>query len=158
MKVYEGQGSVIQRPKKVAKNDSLNKFEFQNIMDKVHANGSKIENEDQNRGAIPVPGGVHILNGAVQIHGPINSAEKRYLVDELEKTLDLVDFYALKLADSSMPARELNTLVDHIEEKLHTLQGMKSVPKIPEKLKPIISDMVITIGAEISKFKRGDYL
>jgi hypothetical protein len=37
------------------------------------------------------------------------------------------------------------------------LRRMEVDPGLPEKLKPIVSDLGLTIGKEVAKFKRGDY-
>ena len=84
-------------------------------------------------------------------------AKELPLVDELLETLDLVDFYSSKLADSSISSSGLTPLINHLEDRMEGLKGMESAPETSEKLRSVISDMVITIGAEVAKFKRGDY-
>ncbi len=105
----------------------------------------------------PAAGGVHILHGAEKSPEPLGMIERKQVIEELRQTLDLVDFYAAKLADSSLPARGMSPLISHLEDRLDALQGMESSPNLPEKLRPILSDVVITIGTEIARFRRGDY-
>ena len=101
--------------------------------------------------------GVGILTGIDNVGGQFDIPDKRKMIDALQETLDLVDFYAGKLGDSSKDVTGLEPLIGHLEDRLETLRQMGSAPGIPEKLSPVISDMTITIGAEIERFKRGDY-
>ena len=84
-------------------------------------------------------------------------SERERVIGLLEETLDLVDFYAGKLGDPASPVRGLGPLVEHLEERLEGLKGIQSTPGVPEGLQPILSDLALTLGTEIAKFKRGDY-
>ena len=84
--------------------------------------------------------------------------DRGQVIGALGETLDLVDFYASKLGDSSLPASGLTPLIDHLEDRLKMLEDMESAAEIPEKMSSVLSDLKITIGTEIAKFRRGDYL
>ena len=76
---------------------------------------------------------------------------------EIEQTLDLVGFYAEKLGDPSFSAQGLTPLVDHLEERMEFLRSVESRPGLPDRVRPIISGLTLTIGTEVAKFRRGDY-
>lgn len=159
MKVYEGQGPILPKTSKPVKKNLHQGNEFNKIMEQMGAvNGMKEPATTASENARLVINGVNIVSAAdrVQETGDIN--DKKMVMETLKETLDLVDFYASKLADSTMSASGLTPLIDHLEERLEILQDMESSTGMPEKMKPVISDLKITIGAEIAKFKRGDYL
>ena len=41
---------------------------------------------------------------------------------------------------------------------LQVLSNMEGVEGISDKLRPVISDLKLTIGTEIEKYRRGDYI
>ena len=93
-----------------------------------------------------------------QINESTESSQKGQLLDSIKDTLDLIDFYAGKLSDESFPTENLSSLVDQLDERLGSIKEMSSMEGIPEKLKPVISDVAVTIGTEIERYRRGDYI
>jgi hypothetical protein len=157
MKVYENHGPILPTsPKSVNKNGAKDE-EFQKIMDQAQAAGV-MKDEDASVAApiAPQPQGVQILQGAEKSVQTLKA--KEMVLNELRTTLDLVDFYAEKLGNTSLPITGLAPLIEHLDERLQNLQGMQADPELPQKLKPIVNDVVVTLGTEIAKFKRGDYL
>ncbi|MBN1625125.1 MAG: hypothetical protein JW944_01260, partial [Deltaproteobacteria bacterium] len=132
--------------------------DFKKIMEQVSSAFEKKEPFANRENSGPVVNGISILHGTEYIKEPLDVAGKDYMIEELKETLNLVDFYASKLSDSSLPATGLTPLVNHLEDRMETLREIESAPGTPVKLKSIISDMTITIGAEIARFKRGDYV
>ena len=157
MKIHKGQGPILHETNKNMHKVVAKEGDFKKIMDQVGFSSGKREEITGGENLGTVVGGIQILRGTEQIKEPLNMAEKKQVIERLQETLDLVDFYAAKLADSSLSVKGITPLISHLEERLEGLQNMESVPGMPEKLRPIISDMAITIGAEIAKFKRGDY-
>lgn len=158
MKIYEGQGSLLSGVEKAKKKSGHQGGDFQNIMDQIR---SPLEKEgtmvkDLNRP--PLLNNIQILHGLDRIEASSNKNNKQDMINILKETMDLVDFYAEKLVDPSMPSSGLTVLVDHLEGRLERINSIVLDREIPEKLRTIISDMQITIGSEITKFKRGDYL
>jgi hypothetical protein len=51
----------------------------------------------------------------------------------------------------------LSPLIGHLEEKMEALSHLESNPDFPGSLRPVVSDLLVTVGTEIAKFKRGDY-
>jgi hypothetical protein len=42
------------------------------------------------------------------------------------------------LSDTSLPAEDLTSLVDKLDEKLSDIKGLSSMEGIPDRLKPVI--------------------
>ncbi len=84
---------------------------------------------------------------------PVKSA-----IGEIEKMLDRLDFYAEKLADESIRSHDLSPLLADMESGIKGLEEIRQNPNMPSELNDIVSDLLSTIGAEIEKFRRGDYL
>jgi hypothetical protein len=157
MKVHEGQGvtpnpMVKKRPWK-----SSGEGEFQRIMDRMmpasesgKASGIKGNQE-------LVPEGVQFIGGPEDIRGVAGALKRGQVIGELERSLDLVDFYAAKLADRSLSVRDMEDLVFHMEERVAALRELESAPGLPERLRGILSETLLTVGTEVAKFRRGDY-
>ncbi len=157
MKVYEDQAPLLHQTSKKAIKKGVRENDFQKIMDEktVRYNSKDVQNLPSK--IDPNISGVQILRGAQPIQNPPEAAANQPVLDEIQKTLDLVDFYAEKLGNTSLPVTGLDPLVNHLEGRLEGLKDMASRPDLPDKLRPILSDVVMTMGAEIAKFKRGDY-
>ena len=158
MKVYEGQGPLLPQNNKTTPKKGSEGTDFQKIMDQAKSQtGHKgVIAHKENVGSIPE--GVQIIHRANRPDAPVDIQEKKQLLDNLKETLDIIDFYAKKLRDRSFSVTGITPLVSHLEDRLNTLKDVESSPRTPEKLRPIVSDMVITIGTEVAKFKRGDYV
>lgn len=159
MKIYEEQGLVLQEASKGIRKKDVQGVDFQKIMEE------KIIPGDREKGTVvqvnrePVISGVQILRGAEKVAStPLEPIERSEILDEISSTLDLVDFYAQKLADTSISAEGMNPLVDRLEERLEGLRRMETSKGLPDQLRPILSDVVLTMGTEIAKFRRGDYV
>ncbi|MBW2609248.1 MAG: hypothetical protein JRC68_02760 [Deltaproteobacteria bacterium] len=157
MKIYEGQGLIPPQTNKGNHKTGAKESDFKKIMDQVSSQPGQKEAIANKENIGPVEGGIRILQGVEEIQGPLNVGEKNKVVKVLQETLDLVDFYSARLDDKSLPAKGMTPLISHLEDRLETLRTMESAPGMPEKLRPILSDLTITIGTEIAKFKRGDY-
>jgi hypothetical protein len=157
MKVDEGLGSHLQETLKKGAERGTKEGAFQRVMDQVISGG------DQERGIPiqsppgPVAHGVVIEEGVSGVKDAIMNAGSRRVLEGIREALDIVDFYAAKLADASQPIATMYPLIGHLREQMEGLQGLVSEPGVPERLKPLISDTVLTIGTEIAKFERGDY-
>ncbi len=158
MKIYEDQAPLLQQTIKGMNKKVSRENDFQRIMDEKMAGVEKSGIPNGQPSGDPVVNGVQILRGAEQIRRPSEAVGNKPVLDEIQKTLDLVDFYVEKLGDPSLSAKGLDPLVGHLEERLDSLKNMESNPGMPDKLRPILSDVVLTMGTEIAKFKRGDYV
>jgi hypothetical protein len=157
MKIYEGQGPIYQKTTKKQIDKSANGSEFQKVMDQITPSSGQKGAVSGKECLSQVANGIRITNGIEAVKNPGFSDRKSQILNELQNTLDLVDFYAEKLGDSSISANGLSPLVEHIEDRMEGLRNSGASSETPEKLKSIIADMTITIGSEIERFKRGDY-
>ncbi len=158
MKITESNRVLLEQQSKINKTGNSESGSFQQIMDQMT---SKSEGVSASPPASINP--VQIIDSASGIMGvggitPSGSAEKNEILDSLKDTLDLVDFYAGKLGDKSFPAENLSGLVDQLDERLSSIKEMASQEGVPEKLKPVLTDMATAIGSEIERFRRGDYV
>jgi hypothetical protein len=156
MKVHKGQIPILPHGPKQAPKKDAEEGDFQKVLSRMKLETARNE-EASAKGVLGPPDKVQILHGTDAIREPGGFSGKKELIRELQGALDLIDFYASKLGDSKLPINEITPLISHLEERLEVVRGMESNPGIPEKLKRLISDMAITIGTEIAKFKRGDY-
>jgi len=157
MKVYENQGPAqLQASKSLDKKKGVD-GEFQKIMDQMELQTDKQAPLQKPGEPGPIVDGIQIIREPEKIGEATISHGREQVAEELQQVLDLVDFYAAKLADSSQPVRGMSPLVNHLEERVKTLENLAQDAGLPQKLGDILSDTVITIGTEIAKFKRGDY-
>lgn len=156
MKINEEKGITVSPDMTQTQSRKSVDGEFQKIMEQVIQTG---ENKDAAKANVidPLLNGIKFLSGTKGIEAQSHAREKQVVINELQETMDLVDFYASKLADPSRPLPTIDPLIGHLEQRLENLKAIESAPGLPDQLKPIISDMVITIGAEITKFKSGSY-
>ena len=155
MKINEGQSAFLDPQVKVNKGKNSEAGSFQQIMEQLTP-------RPETGGSLPLNiNPVQIIQGPtgiIPLNGQTDSSNKTMLLDSLKDTVNLIDFYAGKLADTSFPAEDLTSLVDQLDEKLAAIKDMASMEGIPEKLKPVISDIAVTMGTDIERFRRGDYL
>ena len=156
MKIYEIQGPILKQAKEKLNKKGPGEGDFKKIMDQTLQMPEKGKGPDHLISGTPA-GGVHMIHGLEKIQNPVENIDREQVVSTIQQTLDLVDFYAGKLSDPSLSADGITPLVSHLEEKMEALRGVESVPGLPQKLRPIISDLVLTITTEVEKFKRGDY-
>jgi len=79
------------------------------------------------------------------------------VVKEVESALDLAGFYAKKLEDPAIKTASLEPLVAHLEEKMDGLRFLKDHGNMDQELKTIVSELDLTVGTEVARFRRGDY-
>ena len=155
MKIHEMQRMLLEQQGKINKKRNTDEGSFQQIMDQMTSGTETKKSLPANINPVQVINGP---SGALPINGSSEAVDKDLLLDSLKETLNLIDFYAGKLADESFPAENLSSLVDQLDERLTSIKDMSSMESVPEKLKPVISDVAVTIGTEIERFRRGDYI
>jgi len=155
MKIYENQRVLLEQQGKINKNKNTDAGSFQKIMDQLTSSTETNKTLPVNINPVQIIDGPA---GTLSINGTSGTSEKDLLLDSLKDTLNLVDFYAGKLADESFPAEDLSSLVDQLDERLASIKDMSTMEVVPDKLKPVISDVAVTIGTEIERFRRGDYI
>jgi len=156
MKVYESQNGVLQEIRRKRPN-TPESGGFQRVMDQVKAQTDALESQQARAQTETVPNGIRILAESQKVEGSPGVLETKEVVEGLEQTLDLLDFYALKLSDPSFSIKDMSPIITHLEERLEGMRNMQSTSPLPDGLSSVFSDTMITIGTEIAKFRRGDY-
>jgi hypothetical protein len=158
MKIIEGTGSTILQPKKNQPKTESGGGDFSKIMDQVKS--------PDGRNAKPAsmalepgfpPGGIQMATSAMEISKAIATGEADETAVALEKTIDLLDFYAAKLGDTTLELTEISPMIEHLEDRLVRLEEMRASPSLPDSLKTLLTETITVMGTEIAKFRRGDY-
>ena len=158
MKIIEGAGSIIPRSQKKQPKTESGDGDFKKLMDQ--ATGQ----DGQNAKPVRTAFGPNFPTGGIQMTASATDISKSATVDEvrerlvtLEKTLDLLDFYADKLGDPTLKLTEISPMIDHLEDRLLRLEEMTSSTALPDSLKTLLDETMTVMGTEIAKFRRGDY-
>ena len=157
MKVDEGLGPHLQEAHHKADKKGAKQGEFDKVMNQVISRSDRDQEISSQKCPTPITQGVVIGEGVMEVKDVATATAKQQVLEGIREALDIVDFYAAKLADASQPIATMSPLIGHLREKMEGLQGLVSQPGVPERLKPLISDTVLAIGTEIAKFERGDY-
>lgn len=160
MKISELEG--LRRAQKVEKTNRRESagVDFKEMMNQA-AKAADIREKQAGQGAPPPPAapcdGVSILHNVNPLH-PLGLQRPQPYFQELEEGLNLVEFYAQKLADPSVGSRKMEALIGCLEDRLSTLKRLESDPAAPTEIRPLASDLAVAIGKEIVRFRRGDYV
>jgi hypothetical protein len=158
MKVYEGQGPILQETNSKVKKDKSHGDEFRKIMGQMNIESEKTKQIEEYKSIQPVINGIEIVRGVDKAQQTSETMGNKQVVETLKETLDIIDFYASKLGDRSMNMSGLSPLINHLEDRLQVLGEMEIAEDVSDKIKPVISDLKITIATEIEKYQRGDYI
>jgi hypothetical protein len=156
MKIYEQQGLTFNPIDKHSKKSGVEKSDFQSIMDGLASSATGKEPTASN-GQTPAVGGLDMIFNTASIYATGDVGAREQILTSLKDTLDLVDYYSQKLADTSLPSNRLSPLIEQLEQGMDALKDLSVAAGEDEKLKSIITDVTGTVGVEIEKFKRGDY-
>ncbi len=156
MKVHESYGLIANQIQKKKEVKEQGEKPFSSFLDEIGLERGVQESETSLPGSGILPEGVLIIDRTMAEQSG-SGVEKATILRDLEQTLDLISFYASKLADRSFSVQDMDSLVSHLEERLEGLQTLEKEPGIPGKLKDIVSDTILTLGRETAKFRRGDY-
>jgi hypothetical protein len=157
MKIHEQQGLTLNQIGKSTQKTGIEKGDFQSIMDKITSNSVGSEADVSSSSQLPPMGGVDMIFNSMTVDGASDTNTKEQVLTNLKETLDLVEHYSQRLADTSLPSNQLSTLVDQLEKNMEGLKDMSSVSGVDDRLKSIITDVTGSVGVEIEKFRRGDY-
>jgi hypothetical protein len=158
MKIYEGQGLTFNQLDTQNKKNAVEKNDFQSILDKINSTTFNKEAAVPSNAQTQVINSIGMLINTTPAYGSSVTGAKEQVLTGLKDTLNLVDQYAQKLADTSLPSKSLSPLVEQLEQNMDALKDMSTAAGVDDKLKSIITDVTGTVGVEIAKFKRGDYL
>jgi hypothetical protein len=127
---------------------------FRKMVDHAIKGGEREETSVHRGTPPPDICGVTILTGAAPAGF---QGGHQLLLEELDQALDLVDFYIAKLGDKRIGLHTVGRVVDQLEERCSRLRSIESDQNLPGDLKGFVSDLTLTMGKEIARFKRGDY-
>jgi hypothetical protein len=77
---------------------------------------------------------------------------------QLERTLDQMDRYALALGDESRTLKDLAPLADDLGQAADRLSRLSQGLKESDPLKGLSNEAAVLATVEAMKFKRGDYI
>ena len=85
--------------------------------------------------------------------------QKRNVMVQSEKILNLLDDYAGELADPSRTLKDIRPLVDSIEKEVSLMES-EAVNKVQDDkaLDSLVKDLAVTAKVAMYKFHRGDYI
>jgi hypothetical protein len=158
MKINEGVGSIIPQSQKRQPKAESGDGDFRKLMEKTTSQaGQNPKPVSTTFGPEFPPDGIQMTVSAKDISKPTTAEEVRERLVTLEKTLDLLDFYAQKLGDPTLRPKELSPMIDHLDDRLLRLAEMTSSTALPDSLKTLFDETMTVMGTEIAKFRRGDY-
>ena len=158
MKVEETSGLILNPTRQKKTSRQGEDLDFRQVMDEVTMEkGAEGGGRNRFQAGI-IPEGVQIIEQSDPARPSEAGSDKEQVLKELDDTLDLVDFYAAKLSDRSFPIRDMEGMVSHLEERVEGLRKLESSSEVPDRLKSVLSDTLVTIATETAKFRRGDYL
>ena len=158
MKISEGAGPIIPQSQKKKPKTESGDGDFRKLMDQaVGQPGKNPKPAGTAFGPEFPPDGIQMTASSKDISKPTTVDEVRERLVTLEKTLDLLDFYADKLGDPTLQLKELSPMIDHLENRFVHLEEMNSSMALPDSLKTLFDETMTVMGTEIAKFRRGDY-
>jgi hypothetical protein len=130
---------------------------FQKVMEQVSQQERPGGTGVQRAAGAPVPDGVQIIPGLEKTNEVGTGGAREMVLAEIRETLDMIDHYAADLGNTDLSPAAMKPLVDHLEGRMEGLRAMEQDTELPEAVRSVVSDLVITIGTEVAKFGRGDY-
>ena len=99
------------------------------------------------------------LDGLNPTTSPYAVDSKSDVIVQSEKILNLLDHYAVELADPARTLKDIGPLVDSIEKEV-TLMESDAVNKVQndKALDRLVKDLAVTAKVAMYKFHRGDYI
>jgi hypothetical protein len=79
-------------------------------------------------------------------------------LEHIENMIDLLDQYRHKLADPRIPLRQIDEIINKIEQQNDSLATIVESTPDDDEIKNILNQTRITASLEVAKFYRGDYL
>lgn len=81
------------------------------------------------------------------------------IIEHGDNILNLLEDYAGKLSDPSKTLRDINPLIERIENEVKLIEAEAAQTAEAEPgLAKVVNDLAVTANVAVLKFKRGDYL
>jgi archaellum component FlaC len=85
--------------------------------------------------------------------------DKRNVMEQSEKILNLLDHYSGALADPAKSLKDIQPLVDRIEKEVKLIESDTENQVCDDNaLDRIVRDLAVTAKVAVYKFHRGDYI
>lgn len=84
--------------------------------------------------------------------------DRQAAIDRVENLLGLLDDYRRSLSDPAMSLKQIDPIVQDIDQMKETLTPVLDSLPNDEKLKDIVNQTLVTASLEVTKFYRGDYI
>lgn len=85
--------------------------------------------------------------------------DKRNVMAQSEKILNLLDSYSGALADPTKSLKDIRPLVDSIEREVGSIESVNKNQIVDDKtLDKIVKDVAVTAKVAMYKFHRGDFI
>ena len=89
---------------------------------------------------------------------PLSPENRRITVDRVDNLLNLLDNYRELLADPQVTLRQMEPLLNTIEQEKTQLSSVLDSLESEDGLKDIVNRTLVTASLEIVKYNRGDYI
>ena len=146
MKITDAEGVknvIVQRKRTNAKPP---KKEFEDILDKVSTSRPETQQTHTTQKVSNV-----ILNPAFSIDGKI-------VTSRVDRLLDVMEEYSVKLGDPDISLKDMSSLASTIKEETESLKILSDSLPPGDGIKGVIDEVVIRASVEMIKFDRGDYV
>lgn len=157
MKIYDSTGILLPRRNEKSAGNLKTKGDFQKMMSDVMSQRDQTSSTASSGNPNLFSENAITVQNIQTVGGVEGCQSEMKGVRELQGVLDMADAYAQKLGDTSISTNALQPLVTHLEEGLEGLNQLEQKGGLDTGVKKIISELNVTLGTEIAKFKRGDY-
>jgi hypothetical protein len=89
---------------------------------------------------------------------PLSPENRRITVERVDNLLNLLDNYRELLADPQVTLRQMEPLLNTIEQEKTQLSSVLDSLESEDGLKDIVNRTLVTASLEIVKYNRGDYI
>jgi hypothetical protein len=157
MKISDTQASMLSEMSTQKSGKSKADGSFQKVMNEVMEQQDEKAARPDSANSPEFPQDISPTQMIRDIGGQNDSLSGTQVMKELENILDLAGFYSRKLGDPAIKTASLEPLITHLEGKMEGLRSLKENGSMDDKLKSIVSDLDLTLGTEVARFRRGDY-
>jgi hypothetical protein len=157
MKISDTQASMLSEMSTQKSGKSKADGSFQKVMNEVMEQQDEKAARPDSANSPEFPPDISPTQMIRDIGGQNDSLSGTQVMKELENILDLAGFYSRKLGDPAIKTASLEPLITHLEGKMEGLRSLKENGSMDDKLKSIVSDLDLTLGTEVARFRRGDY-
>ena len=99
------------------------------------------------------------LAAVSQADGRTQLDAKRDLIDQSNRVMDLLDEYAQALGDPEKSLKEIDPLIQTIQEEVGLVEAKSADPIYAgDGLEDLVKDLTVTANVAVLKYQRGDFI